>query len=427
MRGSRALAVTVALSLAGLHLPARAQGDATDAQARMYFDAGAKAYVAGRYPAAIQAFEQAYKASPKPGILFSMGQAYRKQYFLDKKPANLTHAIEQYRTYVDKDPSGKRVGEAAAALAELEPIAARLGGGEAEEGASPVAEPEKVETRLMVSSSTPGARVSIDGGPAESLDAPFIVDVKPGKHVFRVTAAGFVDAEKQVVVVEGSLLPQDVTLEEKPALLDFEGEDDAEVSIDGRFIGRTPFARPLEVDPGTRFVTVSKNGYDAFAKEFDMGRGAETKVTLDLDTTTQRTAAWVLLISGGVFLAGGIVLGSVALVEQNNAQVLLDKREVSGLTIDELGEYESARDNRDQFRAASAGASGFGGLLAVIGGMLYLFDTPKAVAPPDVRREKKAPDQRPEQRKDEHDMEMDMSAVPALGPTFVGAGVRLTF
>ena len=49
-------------------------------EARTYFDIGAKAYQAGRYLDAAQAFDEAYRRSTRPGLLFSLGQAHRMEY-----------------------------------------------------------------------------------------------------------------------------------------------------------------------------------------------------------------------------------------------------------------------------------------------------------------------------------------------------------
>src|SRR6185503_7232665 len=87
---------------------------------------GAKAYDKGDFPAAIEAFQEAYSRTQRPGVLFSIAQAYRRQYALGKNPDDLRAAIQHYRDYLAKDPQGNRRGDTAAALAELEPLAAQL-------------------------------------------------------------------------------------------------------------------------------------------------------------------------------------------------------------------------------------------------------------------------------------------------------------
>lgn len=419
--------LAAALAFGVVSTTAHAQSDAALKEARVFFDAGAKAYAAGQYPAAIQAFEQAYAIVPREGILFSIGQAHRKQYYRGRDPGDLRRAIEHYRKYLDKAPGGKRAGDATSALAELEPMLDRLTpttDGETPPPPPP-SSPDKEGTRLMISSSTPGAKVSVDGGAPQSLSVPHIADVKPGKHAFRVFSDGYVEEKREVTVVAGTLLPQDVALDEQPATLQFDGDEGADVSIDGRFVGRTPLAAPLDVPPGSRFIAVTKSGYDPHSEEIDLTRGANATVTVDLDSTTQRTVSYVFFAGGAVFILGSAVAAAFAFNEQSQAQELDVLRNEKGLTSEQRQEYEDHRDARDQFRAGAAFSAGFGGVLALVGGVLYLFDSPGAVAPPASRGEpEKKPDETPPAS---DDMEMEVSAVPVLGPTFVGAGVTLTF
>ena len=54
---------------------ARAEEPDLLVQMKAYFNAGAEAYELGDFAAAIQAFDQAYRAMPRPAILFSLAQA----------------------------------------------------------------------------------------------------------------------------------------------------------------------------------------------------------------------------------------------------------------------------------------------------------------------------------------------------------------
>ena len=125
-RGFRVSALRVGVLAAALAVTAPAAAQDNLERARMLFNAGAEAYGTGQYPVAIQAFQEAHRLSERPGLLFSIAQAYRQQYYVDKNPANVRGAIQYYRDYLSKVKSGARVGEAAKALSELEPIAARL-------------------------------------------------------------------------------------------------------------------------------------------------------------------------------------------------------------------------------------------------------------------------------------------------------------
>src|SRR6187399_1040248 len=99
----------VVLVLASLAAPARAD---TMSDAKNFFKAGAAAYTAGDYLAAIQALDAAYRLTPLPGVAFSLAQAERRQYFVSREPAHLVRAIELYRVYLKQVASGGRRADA---------------------------------------------------------------------------------------------------------------------------------------------------------------------------------------------------------------------------------------------------------------------------------------------------------------------------
>ena len=109
-----ALACAVPLLLAR---PGLAQSAADTERAKASFKAGANAYAAGDYLAAIQALETAYELSPLPAIAFSLAQAERKQYFVKQDREHLERALLLFRRYVEQAPRGPRREDALSAIA----------------------------------------------------------------------------------------------------------------------------------------------------------------------------------------------------------------------------------------------------------------------------------------------------------------------
>ena len=208
-------AFLLGLALAAPLLLGRAAHAAdTGDQGKTLFNAGASAYAAGQFNAAIQAFDESYRLSPRPGVLFSIAQAYRRQYYVDKRPEHLKSAIQYYRDYLTKVSEGGRRADAAQALSELEPLAERLGTSPAAPSASPAAPPP--ETRLMVSSPTRGATVSVDKGKA--VEAPLITEIKPGKHALHLTAEGYFDEDREINALAGGVAALDIALRDLPQI-----------------------------------------------------------------------------------------------------------------------------------------------------------------------------------------------------------------
>jgi hypothetical protein len=403
------LAFTLATALAAR--AAAAGGDAAQIeQAKMLFNAGAQAYDAGRFGTAVQAFQQAYAIAPRPAILFSMAQAERKSYYVDKRPQDLRNAIAHYHAYLDQVPMGGRRGDAADALAELEPIAARLS--PAEGSAAQATPPAEQKTRIMVTSQTSGAKAALDGGAPQ--DVPLIEEVSPGKHHVRVWADGYFDEERDALAAQGSLAAIDVPLREKPALLSVALDTKASIAVDGRPVATTPLAQPIEVPSGTHVVTITKNGYKAFSREVTLAHGGSTKLDAKLEQSGQRTAAWIVLgAAGAAAIAGGVFTG-LAFVEQSNAQSILDAKGRGNIAASDPGTYTSDVSARDRWRTVAIASFGSAAGLLLVGGVLYFFDQPHVEAgPPPSESPRPAPKKEP----------TEIGVLPWIAPTGVGAAL----
>jgi hypothetical protein len=321
--------------------------------------------------------------TPLPPIAFSMAQAYRKRYFEDRDPAKLKRAVELYRKYLELVKAGGRRDDALSNLSDLEPMLARVEAEQRAAGKGPIQMPAvlKDATQLMVSSRTRGARASIDGG--DPGEAPLVREVKPGKHKIRVEAAGYFPDEVDGLAVEGQFVVVEVNLKEKPARLAVRSEPGAEVAIDGRPIGRTPFAGPLEIAAGRYFVSISKNGRYGYSRELTMNRGDDLKLDAPLDVTAQRKASyWVLGGAGALAVAGGVTTVMALLAEGDAKDYLARIERGMNLTDAEAAEYRDARARRDDMVVASYVLYGSAVVVGVTGILLYMVDSPRVEAPP---------------------------------------------
>jgi hypothetical protein len=401
------LTALVALGTLALGLrPAVARADDVE-QAKMYFDAGAQAYSAGRYAVAVSAFDLAYKLAPRPAILFSMAQAERKQWSVARQPEVVRSAVRHYHQYLDLVPTGGRRTDAADALSELEPMADRLG---------PTADPKEPPapasaTRLMISSTVATASASIDGG--QKTETPLMETVTPGKHKVTLSAPGYFDETRDVVALAGAVVPTEIALKEKPARLDVSAEGSGDIAVDGRVVGTTPLPRPLEIASGVHLVSVSRNGYRAFSRDVTLARDKTSRLDVPFERTTQRWVSYATFGFGLAAVAAGGTFVGVALVEQGNAQKVLDDKARGNISSGELGTYPRSIDLRDGWRTAATASLGVGVAALAAGAFLYAFDRPGIGEPPP---HSDAPPAAPAKPRD-----MEMSAAPLLGPGVVGA------
>ena len=374
--------IALAASLALVAAPARADDEQAKAQAKEIYNFGARAFEAGQFRAAAKAFEEAHRLVPRSALLFSAGQALRRQYAVDHKPEDLKRAVVLYQRYVADVKEGGRVGEAAAALAELEPTAERLGLLTADAAAppEPVTEPGKPTSAvIMVSSSVKGATATLDG---QEVDMPLSAEVPPGKHVVRLSAVGYKQVEREVQVAAGASFAIDIPLEPKPARLTIDTSSSAEVTVDGRPYGSAPLPGALELQPGTRRVVLTQTGHHPFVTDLSLVADEEKTLPVELDATLQRQVSYAFFGIGGAGVTAGLALAGIAVLEQGRASKIDAAREAGNITEDDRLAYGTAVDRRDDFRRLAGFALSAGALVAGTGLLLFVFDSPAVEDPP---------------------------------------------
>lgn len=375
-------ALAASLLLASAAPPAQAED--VD-KAKVLYNAGAEAYAAGNFLAAIQAFTAAYALSPRPAILFNLAQAERRQFTIDHDPAKLREAIKHFRQYLAEVKQGGRRADAVDALADLEAQASRLGDAEMAAAAAPV----KAVTRLMISCNVKEATITVDA--TAHNEVPVIDEVKPGKHTVKITAPGYFDDVREVTAVEGNLVAAEVTLKERPAVLAFDAPSGADVSVDGRPVGTAPM-KAIELPSGAHTITLTRAGKRPFMASLTLERGEARTVPVSMETTDRRVASYVVLGTAGVgALVGGFFVLD-ALHFQNTATGIRDEAARGNIGSDRLSAYNDAIGKRDSMRSASYVAFGITGGLLLTAGALYFFDHPvprsgdEIVAPPAAPR-----------------------------------------
>jgi hypothetical protein len=337
-------------------------------RAKESFRVGAAAYSAGEYLAAISALDSAYALAPLPAIAFSLAQAERRQYFVDRQLEHLVRSVALFRRYLEQVPSGGRRSDALDALTQLEPLIARR------EAAPPEATARPPSTRLLVIAEASGARVWIDDS---ELIGALIREVTPGKHRVAVRAPGYRDAEREVMAVAGELIPVSMVLAELPGTLDMKTPTAAEIYVDGAFSSLGGNVS-LQVASGKHRISVSQNGYRMATREVDMPRGGRQQLRIELEPTGQRMTSHVLLISGAVALGAGTFLSVLAVESEGAARDFLSRRDNANVSTAELVRYQADVERRDRYRlmagvnfAASLG-------LLVTGLFLHELDQPGA-------------------------------------------------
>jgi hypothetical protein len=350
----------------------------------------------------------------------------------------LRSAIGHYHEYLNEVPQGGRRDDAVSALGDLEPELARMtpgpttvttpdGGTMVVTPAGPAAAPPpKPKTVIAYRSDTPGAMVSIDGAPPtaemQALDNP-----SPGPHRVHISAEGYVDFDTTIQPIPDQLLAQEKDLTEKMGLLFVSTDGGADITVDGRLLGTTPLAQPLEVAAGAHYVVVTKNGKRAASREVTLVHGKRTDIIVPLDTSGQRVAADALLIGGGVVVLAAGAFTAVSLIEQSRAQKVLDEKSTGNIQSGDIATYNDAVSLRDTWRTAALATYGAGAALLATGLVLFFFDKPSASsAAPEGGggATPKGPTPAPAPT---HHPDMEMGAAPIVAPGFWGVGAAGRF
>ena len=364
--------IALALCASSLPFSALAADLPSDLErAKESFKAGATAYAAGDYLAAIQALDAAYQLTPLPAIAFSLAQAQRRQYFVDHLREHLDRSIVLFRQYVELAPGGSRRSDALDALSQLEPLAAA-------QPKSAAAAASRVDsltrTRVLLTTDAPGARLTLDGAPAAA--SPLIREVEPGKHRVRVDAPGFYPVERELTAVAGELTLTPLSLRERPGTLAIWTSPDADIYIDGAYLSAGGDGVAVQLSSGKHRLAVGQKGHRVALREVTLQRGKTQNIRVELEQTPQRISAQVLFIAGGASLGASLLLSAFAIRAEGGAEEFLGIRAARNVSGAELTTYNTSLLDRDRYRLATgvslAASAGF----FITGLFLHELDQP---------------------------------------------------
>lgn len=150
---------------------------AQEVDARQEFMRGQTAYQQGDFERALEAWQRAYEADPRPLLLYNLSQAHER---LGRVPEAIA-ALEQY---LDRAaPDDEHQANARARLASLRERMASTG--------------------IMVVGAPEGATIVVDGEPHSRTPRPDPIRLSPGSHQIELRLEGYEDFQAVVVVPAG--------------------------------------------------------------------------------------------------------------------------------------------------------------------------------------------------------------------------------
>jgi hypothetical protein len=365
----RCWATLIVLCSLAFRVDADEESESRFERAKASFKAGAAAYAAGDYLAAIQALEISYELTPLPAIAFSLAQAERKQYFVSHDQVFLRRSVELFQRYLEQVQSGGRRSDALDALAQLAPLLPP----DAQSSAAPpnAARP----TRILVSCDARGASIELDG--TTRSVAPLIAEVTPGKHLVTVRAPGFLDATRSVVAVSGELVLKEVSLHEQPSLLLLTTPSEVDVYVDGNYVSGGGQPVTLRMPSGVHEIAVGKKGYQVAHFQLELTRGEVRRTNVHLERTTQRTASLAMFVAGGALLGTSVGLNAFRVSAEDRAEEFLGRQRVANVSENELLRYNAAVVERNFWSTATSASLAAAAGLFIGGLFLHELDQPE--------------------------------------------------
>jgi hypothetical protein len=268
---------------------------------------------------------------------------------------------------------------------------------------------------IALKSRVPGAQVLVDNEQVGKTPLEATITVTPGTHKVQVRRAGYLPAEREVTLTDGS--QTDITLEptfDKTSLATEGGylaiaasEKQPILTVDGDEIGLV--TGPVQLPAGPHRLRLESGGFIPAERDVDVPLGRTKTITIVFEPTpetrsayvssaeSRRTWSWVTVGLGAAIAAGGVVLAVIEQGQIPNAQTTLNNQQAinvrhSGLACDpamdlsdtmlaqcaaNLNSANSAVSNDQTLRNVGWIGAGVGGAVIVTGFvLLFTGDDP---------------------------------------------------
>ncbi len=264
-------------------------------QADTFEAAGRKAYAAGQYQQAHDAFARAFSHVPKPGYLYNMGRCMEKL-------AKYGDAVRLLQRYLDQFRR-QNAGTSPANVADVTNLVRTLRQRAFE------SLPE-----VVIGTNPSGATVAVLPGGKILGSTPLVTHLSPGTYKLKMVLARHTSLEADLVVPETGKVRAVFSLKPivKLAALSFWcNVRGAKIAVNGKIVAITPFSGTIQVPPGRHQVSIQKAGYGPIEEIVSVPEAQELHINyvLELVESTSSWRAivgWPLLVGGLAGIGGGI-------------------------------------------------------------------------------------------------------------------------
>ncbi len=277
---------------------AAAPTDEEKQQASAFYREGEALFRKELYSAAIENFKKAHAIIPHPVNLYNIARAYEKLGDADSCVTGYEAYLDLYRrNNSGKDPSDIVNVRASIASCQL------------------LRRPE-----VTINSDPDGAKIYLDDKTRLVGQTPFTVQLDPGKYKLFLNLDGYVPYEEDIEVRPGQPLTLRFKLEKFQRVGQVRVKSNvrgAQVFVDGRNIGLTPYTELITLDEGAHQIAVSKDEYLPFNREVKVVVNESQEVVAEIflreaPATWKGYVGWTSIILGVGMGVGGYFAGAEA-------------------------------------------------------------------------------------------------------------------
>ena len=263
-------------------------------EAGRHYVEGLQAYKKDLYQAAIRSFERSYKIFPMLITIYNIAKSYERLGVAEKCIFWFEKYVKSFRKKKKKDPND--INDIKNAISKC-----RLG----------------TKLEITVESDPKGVSVYIDGTEGLRGQTPMTTKLKPGTHNLTLKLAGYVTLKRKILVRLGESRKLFFKLEKirrAGKVRITSNVRGANIFVDGRNVGRTPFRQKLVLPEGTHQITVEKEDYSPVNKTIEVVADQSYEVDASLwlrnpPSTWKNPVGWTSMSFGLILIAGGFGAG----------------------------------------------------------------------------------------------------------------------
>ena len=243
-----------------------------------------------RYADALSLYAKAYDITSDPALLYNQGRAYEAM-------GEYPDAVDKLEKF-DKDASPALHAKVPALQKLIDDLKSRI-------------------AVLVVTTNASGARLLVRDKALGNITGEMKVRTRAGPASVEVSADGYNTFKKDVDLTAGTTVKVEANLELKKsdAVIVIHSKPIADISLDGKAIGRVPLE--FHAPAGRHTLKADADGYEAESVPMTLALGDHREYDFELHKTPSVFKRWWFWTAVGVVVAGGVATYLALTIEKS--------------------------------------------------------------------------------------------------------------